>query len=159
VRNLGTPVFPKAYFAHLLDTFGDACRILTVRHGSEPIASVMSLLFRNEILPYYGGGSLDARRLAANDFMYWELMKCASEWGCTLFDFGRSKKGTGSYAFKKNWGFVPEPLFYEYRLFGTEVLPQVNPLNPRYQLMIAIWKRLPLALANIVGPWISRNLG
>ncbi|MEX2649898.1 MAG: FemAB family XrtA/PEP-CTERM system-associated protein [Alphaproteobacteria bacterium] len=159
VRNLGTPVFPKRYFRNLHQEFGEDCEILTVTAGQETIASVMSFRFRDEVLPYYGGGTTRARGLAGNDFMYWEVMRRAVARGCRVFDFGRSKQGTGSFAFKKNWGFVPEPLHYAYYLRKGGDVPDVNPLNPKYRLFIAAWKRLPLPVANLIGPFIARSLG
>ena len=116
VRNLGTPVFSKKYFQTLKDVFADQCEVLTVEHNGQLIASVMSFYFKDEILPYYGGGTDLARELKGNDFMYWEVMRRAVEKGIKVFDYGRSKIGTGSYSFKKNWGFTPEPIFYEFYL-------------------------------------------
>ena len=76
-----------------------------------------------------------------------------------MFDYGRSKVGTGPYHFKKNWGFVPQPLHYEYYLVRSRVIPENNPTNPRYRLLIAVWKWLPLWIANTVGPMFARHLG
>ena len=115
VRNLGTPVFPKSFFRELKKEFGDACDIVTVLHGKVPIASVMNFYFRDEVLPYYGGGTAGARTVGGNDFMYWEVMRRACERGFRVFDFGRSKVGTGAYDFKRYWGFEPTPLAYSYR--------------------------------------------
>ena len=161
VRNLGTPVFPKKLFQAMKDEFGRDCEILTVcAPDGQPISSVMSLYFRNEVFPYYGGATLDARKFAANDFMYWSVMERAvSERGCEIFDFGRSKNGTGSFSFKKNWGFEPRPLHYEYYLREGQEVPEINPMNPKYQLMIKTWKKLPLPMANFLGPMIARSLG
>ena len=159
VRNLGTPVFPKRYLQALHDEFGDRSEVLTIEHDGRAVASVLSFYFRDEVLPYYGGGIADARRLKANDYMYWELMCRAVERGVRVFDFGRSKNGVGSYSFKKHWGFEPRPLHYEYHLVRAKTVPEVNPLNPKYRLFVDGWKRLPLPLSRIVGPWIARNLG
>lgn len=159
VRNLGTPVFAKKYFRILKDVFGDSCRILTITKSKKLIASVMSFYFRDEVLPYYGGGTAAARELKGNDFMYWELMRRSCEAGVRVFDYGRSKKGTGSYSFKKNWGFEPEELYYEFHLVKSGKLPDINPLNPKYRLFIKAWQKLPLALSMKLGPLISRNLG
>jgi FemAB-related protein (PEP-CTERM system-associated) len=159
VRNLGTPVFGKKYFANLKSVFDDACEILTITDGDTPVSSVMNFYFRDEVLPYYGGGGPLARKLAANDFMYWEVMRRACENGYRVFDFGRSKRGTGSFAFKTHWGFAPEPLSYEYKLFGRDDIPSVNPTNPKYHMAIRCWKRLPLAIANRLGPMIAKDLG
>lgn len=160
VRNLGTPVFPKRWFRALKHAFGDECEVLTVTApGGEAVASVMSFVFRDEILPYYGGGTPAARGNGANDFMYWRVMERARERGLRRFDFGRSKRGTGSFSFKKNWGFEPEPLVHEFRLRPGAAVPDVNPLNPKYRAFIAAWKRLPLPVANLLGPLIVKNLG
>ncbi len=159
VHRLGTPVFPKKYFRLLKETFQQDCELLVITHHGEVISAVMSFYFRDEVLPYYGGGTDAARDLAGNDFMYWELMQRACERGCRIFDFGRSKQGTGSYNFKKNWGFEPQPLFYEYQLHRAQAVPEHNPLNPKYQLFIKVWQKLPLALANLIGPHIVKNLG
>jgi FemAB-related protein (PEP-CTERM system-associated) len=159
VRNLGTPVFPKKLFSALIASYGDDADVLLVEKEGTPTASVLSLYYKNEVFPYYGGGTASARELRANDHMYYSLMNHAWEKGCTRFDFGRSKYGTGAFAFKKNWGFEPEALSYEYRLADGAVVPDLNPLNPKYQLMVKTWQRLPLVIANMAGPFIARNLG
>jgi FemAB-related protein (PEP-CTERM system-associated) len=159
VHKLGTPVFAKGYFEVLRGVFGGDCEILTVTQGGRVISSVLSFYFRDEVLPYYGGGGEAAREVKGNDFMYWELMRRAAERGIRIFDYGRSKVGTGSYSFKKNWGFQPEPLHYEYRLIKAAAVPDVNPLNPKYRLFINLWKRLPLGVTRLLGPHLVKNLG
>lgn len=159
VRNLGTPVFPRALFRHLLELYGPDADVLTISKDGVPVASVLSFYHRGEVIPYYGGGSHAARSLRANDHMYWMLMEHARERGCTSFDFGRSKVGTGAFSFKKNWGFEPTPLAYEFRLAEGVLMPDVNPLNPKYRLMTAIWSRLPLSIANRIGPLVARGIG
>ena len=159
VRDLGTPVYPAAYFRTLLEVFGAGCEVLTVVRRGAPLSSVISFRFRDEVLPYYGGGLEEARRCAANDFMYWEVMRRACANGTAVFDFGRSKLGTGTFAYKSIWGFEPQPLHHEYFLLRQSEMPHVNPLNPKYALWVALWRRLPLFVANALGPLISRGLG
>jgi len=120
---------------------------------------VLSFYFRDEVLPYYAGDALAAREVAANDFKYWELMRRACQRGLRLFDYGRSKHGTGSYAFKKNWGFEPQPLHYEYCLYKRDDVPQTNPSNPKFRLLIEVWRRMPIGMANWLGPIVVRGLG
>jgi len=160
VRNLGTPVFAKKYFSILKQVFKEQCEILTVvsKEGLL-IASVMNFYFKDEVLPYYGGGTQHARSVQGNDFMYWEVMRRAVAKGIKTFDYGRSKEGTGSYRFKKHWGFEPKPLYYEFYLVKSDSIPDINPLNPKYQIFIAAWKRLPLSVSQIVGPWLAKDLG
>lgn len=155
VRNLGTPVFPRALFEAVLAEFGDAADILTVSRDGKPLASVLSLYLGGTVYPYWGGGTREARGARASELMYYELMRHAAARGCTRFDFGRSKLGTGAFAFKKNWGFEPRPLAYAQ--WGK--VREVNPLNPKYRLQIALWRRLPLWFANRLGPPIARGLG
>jgi FemAB-related protein (PEP-CTERM system-associated) len=156
----GTPPFSKQYFARLRRVFGDCCEMLTVTDSQgEAVSSVLSFYFRDEVLPYYAGDSVRARDLAANDFKYWELMRRSCERGLRIFDYGRSKRETGSFDFKHNWGFTPTPLEYEFRLLARGSIPQNNPLNPKYRALIAMWKRMPRFAANAIGPHIVRNLG
>ena len=159
VRNLGTPVFPAKLFRAVLREFDDSADILTVRRQGVAVASVLSLYMNGTVFPYWGGGTAAARALRANDRMYFALMAHARERGCTQFDFGRSKAGTGAAAFKKNWGFQPVPLLYVKRVATGEKPREINPLNPRYRLKIEAWKKLPLWVANRIGPHISRGLG
>jgi FemAB-related protein (PEP-CTERM system-associated) len=158
VRNLGTPVMSKTFFDVLLTVFGNQAEILTIENKGQAVSSVLNFYFRDEVLPYYGGGGDAARKYKANDFMYWEVMRRAAEKGVRLFDFGRSKKGTGSYRFKTHWGFDPEPLYYEYVLVEATEPPNLNPTNPKYKYFIEVWKRLPLKVSQVVGPWLAKDL-
>ena len=159
VHRHGTPAMPKKYFSALMAVFGPDCEVLTVvAPDGRSLSSVLSFYFRDEVLPYYAGDLESARELAANDFKYWELMRRACARGLKVFDYGRSKQGTGPYAFKKNWGFEPTPLHYEYCLYKRDAIPQNNPSNAKYQLLIAAWRRMPIGLANWLGPFIVRNL-
>lgn len=159
LRNLGTPVFGRRYLALLREVFGADCEVLMVTQGGADIAGVMSFYFRDQVLPYYGGSRPAAREVKGNDFMYWDLMGRAAARGARLFDYGRSKLDSGSYHFKKNWGFEPEPLHYEYFLVRANEMPQLNPNNPKYRMFIDLWKRLPLAVANRLGPYLAKSLG
>jgi FemAB-related protein (PEP-CTERM system-associated) len=156
----GTPPLGRRYFEALRSAFGRDCEVLTVLDPAGiPVSSVLSFYFRDEVLPYYAGDDERARAVAGNDFKYWELMRRAVERRLRVFDYGRSKRGTGSFDFKKNWGFEPQPLNYEYCLLGRDGIPQNNPSNPKYRAFIELWRRLPRPVANAVGPAIVRNLG
>ncbi|MBF0309511.1 MAG: FemAB family PEP-CTERM system-associated protein [Magnetococcales bacterium] len=161
LRNLGTPVFTPRYFPILGEVFGPDCETLLVsnREGSA-VAAVLSFYFRDTVLPYYGGGTPAARSCGAYAYMYWQLMNhAAANRGCGIFDFGRSKQGTGSFDFKRYFGFEPLPLHYAVHLVQGKEIPQVNPLNPRYALFIRAWQKLPLTVANGIGPWLAKDLG
>ena len=159
MRNLGTPVFARRYIENLMTVFAGDIDIVTVRQDGKPLSSVLNFYFRDRVMPYYTGADPAARRTGAADLMYFRVMRRAIERGYTHFDFGRSKAGTGPFAFKKNWGFEPQPMTHEFKMKGGAPLPDVNPNNPKYALMIETWQKLPVALANIIGPWVSRDVG
>jgi FemAB-related protein (PEP-CTERM system-associated) len=153
----GTPVFSLKFLKNIMDTFPKTF-ILSVWKGNQMIAGVMSFVFKKTIMPYFAGALKEYFHYAVNDFMYWELMRYASQEGFKIFDFGRSKKDTGSYDFKRHWGFEPSPLPYHYYLVNRKEIPNVSPVNPKYSFMINIWKRLPLPVINWLGPKIIRNI-
>ena len=158
VRNLGSPVFPRTLFRGIQSAFGKECQILTVRKDARVVAAVLTLFYEDRVLPYYGGSLQEASPYAVNDFMYWELMRHAAAAGYRVFDFGRSRVGTGAYDFKRHWGFEPRPLPYQYVLLRSRSLPDMNPSNPRFHRAVETWRRLPLAITNRVGPWLTRYL-
>ncbi|MCJ2181666.1 FemAB family PEP-CTERM system-associated protein [Novosphingobium sp. 1949] len=158
-RNLGTPVFPRALLDSVLDGFGEEADILTVTHEGRAVASVLSVYHQGAVMPYWGGGTWEARRLRANDRMYYELMLHARRRGMTRFDFGRSKTQSGAYHFKRNWGFEPEPLTYASWTAPGAPRREANPASAKLALQIRLWQRLPLGLANRLGPIIARGIG
>ena len=160
VHRHGTPPFSRRYFEALVSSFGADSDVLVV-HGpdGEPLSAVLSLFFRDEVYPIYAGDVPAARALAANDWKYWELMRGAADRGCRWFNYGRSKKGTGQFDFKSHWGFEPTQLHYEYLLLQSDAIPQNNPNNPKYQLLIRTWRRMPRWFVNTVGPALVRGLG
>lgn len=159
MRDHGTPALPRRFFERLRTVFADDCEWLTVRQDGRPISSVLSYFCGDRVLPYYTGSLREARDLGANDLMYWALMRRAAARGCTVFDFGRSKVGTGPFSFKRNWGFEPRPITHQYRPLRSEEPPNLNPTNPAYAAVIKAWRRLPLPVANAASPFLSRSLG
>ncbi len=158
VRNLGTPVFPKKLFAEFLREFPDDCDILLIRQGERIAGGVLTFYFGNYVLPYYGGAYGEFYRAGINNFMYWELMRSAAARGYSSFDFGRSKLGTGAYEFKRGWGMTMRPLPYKFFLVKSPTLPNLNPTNPKFELLINAWKKLPLGLTKMIGPVIVKYL-
>jgi FemAB-related protein (PEP-CTERM system-associated) len=159
MRNHGTPAMPRKYFDELASVFGADCEFMTVRDGGRPLSSVISYFYKDRVMPYYIGSGPAARTGGSNDMLLWSVMRRAVERGYPVFDFGRSKVGTGPYNFKCNWGFEPRPMTTQYRLLKTETLPNINPTNPHYAAFIKIWRRLPMPIANSISPLLSRSLG
>jgi FemAB-related protein (PEP-CTERM system-associated) len=158
VRNLGTPVYGFSYFENLLAAFGDQCKVLVIEQSGKVIAGVLSFFYRDQVLPFYGGALKEYLHLAPNDFMYWQLMRFAAHNGFRVFDFGRSKDGTGPYHFKRHWGFEPRALPYWYYTPQGNGVPDTSPLNPKLQWAIRIWRGLPLGITKTLGPHIVRHI-
>jgi len=158
-RNLGTPIFPTRYFEKILAAFPQETEVCIVKKDGRPISAALVFSFRDHVQPFYAGGKRSARPVHANDFLFLNIMLRARARGYAAFDFGRSKVGSGGYAYKSHWGFEAEPLAYEYRLIRGKHLPDISPWNPKYKHMIALWQRLPLVIANVLGPRISGHFG
>ncbi len=160
VRNLGTPVFSKALFQELVKAFGNDVEILIVKTPKgKAVASLMSFYDENTVYPYYAGGIPAARQWGAHDFMYYDLMCRARKKGIKFFDFGRSKVGTGPFKFKKNWGFTPTFMEYQYFSADRSERRDISPANSSYTGLIDLWKKLPLPVASFLGTFISKHLG
>ena len=156
VRNLGTPVFAKSFFQILLKEFGDAATVTIIFRESKAVAGVLSFYFRDAVLPYYAGSLPEGREFAANNFMYWELLRTACERGLRKFDFGRSKLGTGSYFFKTQWNMSERLLPYQFYLVKRDSLPNFSPVNPRFKFATEVWKKIPFPLTKMLGPSLVR---
>lgn len=159
VRNLGTPVFPKALFDAMMDGFGDDAEITLVQDKGRTVSAVLTFYHGATCMPYWGGGTAASRALRSNEVMYLRVIDRARERGCKVIDFGRSKVGTGVAAWKKTWGFEPVPMAYAVRAADGQPPRDINPLSPQYARKVALWKKLPLPVANLIGPWLARGLG
>lgn len=157
LRRLGTPMFPKELFVACLEDVVDT-DILTVRQGGRILGCVLSFYYKDVILPFFAGTLPEARDVGINNYMYWIMLETGHARGYRVFDFGRSKAGTGAFAFKKHFGMTPVPLEYQYDLVAAKELPNINPTNPRYAKAINAWKRLPVPVTKWAGPWLSRRI-
>lgn len=157
-RHLGSPPLPRRFFDVLVRELADCIHLHIVRHGSTPIAGVLSFRFKDVFLPYYSGGLANFEYTQCNNFMYWKLMEWASAQGFRWFDFGRSRRDSGPYHFKCNQGFEPQPLHYAYYLVRRRSLPRFNPSNPAFDLPRRVWQRLPLPVHQWLGARLSRYL-
>jgi FemAB-related protein (PEP-CTERM system-associated) len=158
VHRLGTPVLSRSLFARLLREFPNQCRVFGVRKRDKPIAAVLCFYFRDLVMPYYGGALSEFYKDSPNNFMYWSLIVQSCQEGYRSFDFGRSKRGTGSFHFKSSWSMEVTPLPYRYRLVRAKEIPHLSPVDPKFQLPVALWKRLPFAWTKILGPKVIQRI-
>ncbi|HBS34287.1 MAG TPA: FemAB family PEP-CTERM system-associated protein [Parvularcula sp.] len=157
LRNLGTPAMPKKFLRLLKEKFGDDADIALVERNGEPVAGLFSFWRRDRVMPYYIGGGEAGRSMRAYDYLYYSLMRRAVARGVRLFDFGRSKIGSTHSQTKTFWGFEGKPLVYHVALIRATEPPNVNPNNPKFARFVEMWKKLPLPVANFLGPFAARN--
>lgn len=158
VHRQGTPVFSRKLFSTLLSVFPQHCRIFGVRKGRQAIAGVFCFYFRNNVMPYYGGALPEFFKDAPNNFMYWNLIAQSCAEGRSSFDFGRSKRGTGAYAFKSAWSMQISELPYRYQLIGAREVPHLSPIDHAFRLPVLLWKRMPYSWTKIIGPRLIRHV-
>ena len=156
VHRLGTPVFPRELFVSLQSEFPKHVRLFGVRKGKTAIAGVLCLYFRDQVLPYYAGALAEYYKDSPNNFMYWNLIEQSAREGCKEFDFGRSKRGTGSYDFKSAWSMKITDLPYRYHLVKAKEVPHLSPVDAKFQLPVEAWKRMPLSWTKVLGPTVIR---
>lgn len=158
MRDLGTPVYRKNFFRNILEIFPDTTRIISVMLGEKTVASGMLTWFKDSLEVPWASSISDYREMCPNNLLYWEAIRFAIRNGYGKFDFGRSTPGEGTYRFKKQWGALPYQLYWQYLLKDGEQLPELNPKNPKYELAIKVWQRLPLAVTNVLGPRIVKYI-
>jgi FemAB-related protein (PEP-CTERM system-associated) len=156
LRKLGTPSFPRRHFHTLLRNFGKEADVREVRLNGKVVSAVMTFYFRDQVLPYYGASDPEYNEFAPNNYMYFELMRWGGQNGYRWFDFGRSKKESGSFDFKAHWGMEVRDLPYEMLLVKRASLPDFSPKNRKYQRVIQLWQKMPLSLTRAVGPYLIR---
>jgi serine/alanine adding enzyme len=158
MRDLGTPVYSKSFFYNILDHFPSKASIMVVRLAGKPVAAGFLLGDKEQLEIPWASSLKSVNHFSINMLLYWEVLKYAVANGYKYFDFGRSSKNSGTYRFKQQWGAEPKQLHWHYWLNSNCELPSLNPSNPKYALMINVWKRLPVPLTNWLGPKIVKNL-
>ena len=158
MRDLGTPVYSRNFFAQILKAFPERVRMHVVSHGPTPAATGLTFQTRSTIEIPWASSVRELNPLCPNPLLYWRLLEGAAARGCSTFDFGRSTPNEGTYKFKAQWGAEPVPLCWEYGLLAGSELPNTSPTNPKFELAVALWKKLPLGMANAIGPTIVRAI-
>ncbi len=158
MRDLGTPVYSPRFFAEVLGAFPERARIHVVSHEVTPVAAGLTFETRGTVEIPWASSVRDFNALCPNHLLYWSILEGASASGRSTFDFGRSTPDEGTYKFKEQWGAEPVPLCWEYGLLAGGDVPNSSPTNPKFRLAISLWKKLPLSVANRVGPMIVRAI-
>lgn len=158
MRDLGTPVYSRRLFTSILDHFPTgSAELCVVKLSGRPVAAAL-LVHSTEATQVPSASSLRAFNATnANMWMYWQLLKRAVQRSASTFDFGRTTVDSNTYRFKRQWGATPHPAVWQYYVRRGDV-SETRPENERYQLMIRAWRKLPLGLANLLGPPIVRGI-
>jgi serine/alanine adding enzyme len=158
MRDLGTPVYPRRLFEEVLGQFGDLSRVFLVRHKNVPVAGGLAYRHGDVVEVPWASSIAAYLTMCPNNLLYWRIIEWAIGKGLRVLDFGRSTPEEGTYHFKRQWGAAPQPLFWEYALLKAGTVPDQSPKNPRFASAIRMWKHVPLAVANVVGPRIVRSI-
>lgn len=158
MRDLGTPVYGKAFFRSVVETFPKEVRICVVSQGVTPLAAGLVYGFRNVLEIPWAASDKRHSRLSPNMLLYSSLLEYACQQGFHEFDFGRSSLDSGTYRFKEQWGAKPLQLRWYYWIPDGHDIPQLNPGNPKFKVAIELWRRLPLPLTTWLGPHIVKYL-
>lgn len=158
MRDLGTPVYDRQFFHNVMTSPLPDKRLVVVRHDGAPVSAALLIGFRGRMEVPWASTLRSANRFDANMLLYWELLKQACQSGYCIFDFGRSTRDAPTYRFKKQWGAEPRQLYWHYWLASGGEPPKLNPDNPKYRAVIALWQRLPVWLTRLVGPRIVKYL-
>ncbi len=159
MRRLASINYPFEFFERLVDGFGDDAIVQVVRKDSYIIGGLISFRFERTFLPYFVGCDERFNRCNTNHFIYMTAMERAVELGCTVFDFGRTRRDNeGSHNFKRFFGFEPTPLEYQRYVYPGKAMPNLTPSNPKLQLVRQIWKHMPVSFCKVAGARLSRHL-
>lgn len=158
MRDLGTPVYARGFFAAIAAGFPQATTLVVCRLGGRAVAAGFLLRHRERVEIPWAASVREYNRLGVNMALYWAALRAAIGQGCRVFDYGRSTVDSGTYRFKKQWGAVPRPLYWHYWLNDGVAMPALTPGNPKYRRAIAAWQRLPLFVANRLGPMLVKHL-
>jgi FemAB-related protein (PEP-CTERM system-associated) len=159
-RAHGTPSLNERFFKEVIDSLGESVEILTVRNSKgEAVSSIMNFYFRSTVMSYFAGENEEARSLSANDFKYWAVMCHSRLKGASIFDLGRSKKGSGNVVFKELWGFEASQIYCQFPYLPSGQIPGNNPTNPKFKLAISVWRKLPRIVTDSLGPRLIHGLG
>lgn len=158
MRDLGTPVYGRRFFAEILRVFPQQTHVCRVRLGRKTVAASFLTGYRDTLEAIWSASRYDYLAMRPNMFLYWSILVFAIKHGFRFFDFGRSSINSGTHRFKKQWGSQEIPLYWVYWLPEGASLPKLNPENPRYRLAIRLWQRLPVPLTRVLGPPIAKCL-
>ena len=158
MRDLGTPVYPRQFFAEVLRAFPDRAQLNVVSLNSDPVAAGLTFETRGTVEIPWASSVREFNNLCPNHLLYWSILERAAAKGCATFDFGRSTPHEGTYKFKEQWGATPVPLCWEYGFVAGGEVPNTSPSNPKFRLAVSLWKKLPMPIANRVGPLIVRAI-
>jgi FemAB-related protein (PEP-CTERM system-associated) len=158
MRDLGTPVYSKQFFINILETFKDNCSICIVYWQGKPVSAGFLIRYKDRLEIPWASTLSYANRISVNMYLYWQILSYAIESGCKEFDFGRSTIDEGTYRFKKQWKSEPQQCYWYHWVPEGGELPNLSPSNAKFDLAITLWKKLPLPVANTLGPFLVKNL-
>jgi serine/alanine adding enzyme len=158
MRNLGTPVYAREFFENQIRRLPDRIRVLSLWDGATPVAAAFLIANQHTLQLPWSASLPQSRKKYSQVLLYWNFIQQAIADGFRKIDLGRCSPGSGTHEFKRHWGPVERPLHWYYWLAPGASMPQLRPDNAKFRLAIELWKRLPLAVANCLGPRLVRSI-
>jgi len=158
MRDLGSPSHSKKFFENICDAYPEAVRIFSVLLEEKTVASGFTVASKDMLTIPWASSLREFNAKCPNMLLYWSVLKYACDSGFSRFNFGRSTLGEGAYRFKKQWGAEQKQLYWHYWLPNGGSIPELNTDNSKYQLPVKVWKRMPVAITERLGPRLIQHL-
>jgi FemAB-related protein (PEP-CTERM system-associated) len=156
MHRLGSPPHSKRLFSRLFAIYPDAARVLAIRDGALVVAAAIVIQDGRWIGFPWAASLSKAISKHPNNLLYWTLIEYACTAGYANLDLGRSPRDSGTAHFKLQWGAEPRELNYYFGLARARAVPHRDAKDRHMILASLLWRHLPLALANLAGPWLAR---
>lgn len=155
-RRHGLPPQPLAWFQNLRDCLGSGLKIRIASHDGQPLASIVTVQFKDAIVYKYGCSDARFHRLGGMPLLFWRTIQEGKELGIRELDLGRSDlEGRGLITFKDHLGAASSTLnYYRYppQSAGSGILR-------RMVFVPKLYARLPDSLLRAAGNFLYRHVG
>ncbi|MFO8067037.1 MAG: hypothetical protein R6U11_05595, partial [Bacteroidales bacterium] len=154
--DLGTPVHSKKFFNKQVEYLKDYVRLFLVYNkNNKPICVKFLYNFKSTITSNDSATLRKYFHTRINDYQIYHAIAYAIKNKFSTYNMGRSQKESGTYIFKKSWG---ETIVEEYPVYSFHQQSGIKNKKSKYNSIISIWKKTPVFITNIAGPFARKNL-
>ena len=157
MRDLGTPTQSRQLFEAVVDMFPADVWFGCAYDGASPVAAGCGFQWNGEFEMTWAASLAQYNSVSPNMLLYWSFIERASHRGLAAFNFGRCTPGSGTHRFKLQWGGRDVPLWwYQHAAGPTPRVKTPSPDDRAFSWGPRVWSRLPLPIANLLGPRVVR---